>query len=137
MQRFGRGQPTPVVPERGPSELRQLTHGFNQMVREVSQTESDRAVMLAGVAHDLKTPLARLRLRAEMMDDNKMREGVVRDVDSMAHIVDQFLVFAHDRPDGSEPAPVDEQCERVARSEPRLASKVSKSQKKRLRPEAL
>jgi two-component system osmolarity sensor histidine kinase EnvZ len=114
--RFGRGQPTPPVPERGPRELRQLTHGFNQMVREVSQTENDRAVMLAGVAHDLKTPLARLRLRAEMMDDEKMRDGVVRDVDSMAHIVDQFLVFAHDRPDGSEPIPVDEQCERIARA---------------------
>ena len=69
--RFGRGQPTPPVPERGPRELRQLTHGFNQMVREVSQTENDRAIMLAGVAHDLKTPLARLRLRAEMMDDRK------------------------------------------------------------------
>ncbi|WP_244848217.1 ATP-binding protein [Caballeronia sp. SL2Y3] len=114
--RFGRGQPTPPVPERGPRELRQLTHGFNQMVREVSQSESDRAVMLAGVAHDLKTPLARLRLRAEMMDDEKTRDGVVRDVDSMAHIVDQFLVFAHDRPDGSEPVAVDEQCERVARA---------------------
>lgn len=116
VQRFGRGQPTPVVPERGPRELRQLTHGFNQMVREVSQAENDRAVMLAGVAHDLKTPLARLRLRAEMMDDEKMRDGVVRDVDSMAHIVDQFLVFAHDRPDGSEPVPVDQQCERIVRA---------------------
>ncbi len=116
MQRFGRGQPTPPVPERGPRELRQLTHGFNTMVREVSQTENDRAVMLAGVAHDLKTPLARLRLRAEMMDDEKMRDGVMRDVDSMAHIVDQFLVFAHDRPDGSEPVPVDEQCERIPRA---------------------
>jgi two-component system osmolarity sensor histidine kinase EnvZ len=114
--RFGRGEPTPPVPERGPRELRQLTHGFNQMVREVEQTESDRAVMLAGVAHDLKTPLARLRLRAEMMDEAKLRDGVVRDVDSMAHIVDQFLVFAHDGADRSEPAEVDQQCERIARS---------------------
>jgi two-component system, OmpR family, osmolarity sensor histidine kinase EnvZ len=114
--RFGRGQPTPPVPERGPRELRQLTHGFNQMVREVSQTENDRAVMLAGVAHDLKTPLARLRLRAEMMDEPRMRDGVVRDVDSMAHIVDQFLVFAHDGADRSEPAEVDQQCERAART---------------------
>ena len=53
-------------------------------------------VMLAGVAHDLKTPLARLRLRAEMMEEVKIRDGVVRDVDSMTHIVEQFLVFAHD-----------------------------------------
>jgi two-component system osmolarity sensor histidine kinase EnvZ len=80
--RFGRGQPVPPVPERGPRELRQLTHGFNQMVQEVARTENDRAVMLAGVAHDLKTPLARLRLRAEMMDEAKVRDGVVRDVDS-------------------------------------------------------
>jgi two-component system osmolarity sensor histidine kinase EnvZ len=114
--RFGRGQPVPPVPERGPRELRLLTHGFNQMVRDIERTVNDRAVMLAGVAHDLKTPLARLRLRAEMMDDAKIRDGVVRDVDSMAHIVDQFLVFAHDGADGSEPVEVDQQCERVIRS---------------------
>jgi two-component system osmolarity sensor histidine kinase EnvZ len=114
--RFGHGQPVPPVPERGPRELRQLTHGFNQMVQEVSRTENDRAVMLAGVAHDLKTPLARLRLRAEMMEEAKLRDGVVRDVDSMAHIVDQFLVFAHGGVDRSEAVGVDEQCERIARS---------------------
>ncbi|HTH62000.1 MAG TPA: ATP-binding protein [Paraburkholderia sp.] len=114
--RFGRGQPVPPVPERGPRELRTLTHGFNQMVRDIERTGNDRAVMLAGVAHDLKTPLARLRLRAEMMDDAKTRDGVVRDVDSMAHIVDQFLVFAHDGADSSEPVEVDQQCERVVRS---------------------
>ncbi|HEY4801349.1 MAG TPA: ATP-binding protein [Paraburkholderia sp.] len=114
--RFGRGQPVPPVPERGPRELRQLTLGFNQMVKEVERTEKDRAVMLAGVAHDLKTPLARLRLRAEMLDEQKVRDGVVRDVESMAHIVDQFLVFAHDGADRSEPVEVDDQCERIARN---------------------
>jgi len=114
--RFGRGEPVPPVPERGPRELRMLTHGFNQMVKEVERTDHDRAVMLAGVAHDLKTPLARLRLRAEMMDEERVRDGVVRDVESMAHIVDQFLVFAHDGADGSEPVGVDEQCERIVRN---------------------
>jgi two-component system osmolarity sensor histidine kinase EnvZ len=116
VSRFGRGLPVPPVRERGPRELKQLTHGFNQMVQEVARTENDRAVMLAGVAHDLKTPLARLRLRAEMMEEPKMRDGVVRDVDSMTHIVDQFLVFAHDGADRSEPVEVDAQCERVVRS---------------------
>jgi len=114
--RFGRGEPGPPVPERGPRELRLLTRGFNQMVKEVERTDHDRAVMLAGVAHDLKTPLARLRLRAEMMDEAKVRDGVVRDVESMAHIVDQFLVFAHDGADGSEPVEVDDQCERIVRN---------------------
>jgi two-component system osmolarity sensor histidine kinase EnvZ len=114
--RFGRGLPVPPVPERGPRELRQLTHGFNQMVQEVTRTENDRAVMLAGVAHDLKTPLARLRLRAEMMDEAKTRDGVVRDVNSMTHIVEQFLTFAHDDVDRSKAVEVDAQCERVAQS---------------------
>ncbi|WP_144158914.1 ATP-binding protein [Paraburkholderia sp. BCC1885] len=123
--RFGRGQPVPPVPERGPRELRQLTHGFNQMVQEVARTENDRAVMLAGVAHDLKTPLARLRLRAEMMDEAKVRDGVVRDVDSMTHIVEQFLVFAHDGADRSEAVEVDAQCERVVRSYRAVAANAS------------
>ncbi|WP_206953439.1 ATP-binding protein [Trinickia acidisoli] len=114
--RFGRGQSVPPLVERGPRELRDLTRGFNQMVREVSRTEQDRAVMLAGVAHDLKTPLARLRLRAEMMEEVKLRDGVVRDVDSLAHIVDQFLAFAHDGNDRSEPVEVDAQCVRIART---------------------
>jgi two-component system osmolarity sensor histidine kinase EnvZ len=114
--RFGRGQPVAPVPERGPRELRDLTLGFNQMVREVSRAEKDRAIMLAGIAHDLRTPLARMRLRAEMMEDDKLRGGVVRDVDSMTHIVDQFLVFAQDGMDSSNLVKVDEQCERLARS---------------------
>ncbi|ARK98161.1 histidine kinase [Burkholderia pseudomallei] len=114
--RFGRGMAVPPLPERGPRELRQLTHGFNQMVQQVSRAENDRAVMLAGVAHDLRTPLARMRLRAEMMDDARLRDGVVRDVDSMTHIVDQFLVFAHGDADRSEAVPVDQACERIART---------------------
>ncbi|MEQ5841548.1 ATP-binding protein [Paraburkholderia acidicola] len=123
--RFGRGLPVPPLPERGPRELRQLTHGFNQMVQEVARTENDRAVMLAGVAHDLKTPLARLRLRAEMMDEAKTRDGVVRDVDSMTHIVEQFLVFAHDGADRSEAVEVDTQCDRIVRSYRAVAAGAS------------
>jgi two-component system osmolarity sensor histidine kinase EnvZ len=95
------------------------------MVQEVARTENDRAVMLAGVAHDLKTPLARLRLRAEMMDEPKMRDGVVRDVDSMTHIVEQFLVFAHDGADRSEAVEVDAQCERVVRTYRAVAAGAS------------
>ncbi len=104
------------VEESGPRELRQLTRGFNQMVSDIAQTQSDRNVMLAGVAHDLRTPLARLRLRAEMMDELRVRDGVVRDVDSLTHIVDQFLMFANDSPDQSLPVGVDQLCERAARN---------------------
>jgi len=115
VMRFGRGQPVSPLRVHGPREMRLLTHGFNQMVQDLMRVRNARAVMLAGVAHDLKTPLARLRLRAEMMDDAKLHDGVVRDVDSMAHIIDQFLAFAHDRNDSSELVPVDEQCEHIVR----------------------
>jgi two-component system osmolarity sensor histidine kinase EnvZ len=114
--RFGRGQHVAPVTESGPRELRQLTRGFNQMVNDISQTQSDRNVMLAGVAHDLRTPLARLRLRAEMMDDRRIQDGVVRDVESLTHIVDQFLMFANDSLDVSMPTSVDSLCERAARN---------------------
>ncbi len=114
--RFGRGLAVPPLREKGPRELRMLTHGFNQMVQQVMRADNDRSVMLAGVAHDLRTPLARLRLRAEMLDDDKLRDGIVRDVDSMSHIVDQFLAFAHGGVDRSESVSVDEACERIARN---------------------
>ncbi len=115
--RFGRGLSVPPLRERGPYELRQLTHGFNHMVQQVSRAENDRAVMLAGVAHDLRTPLTRMRLRAEMMDDARLRDGIVRDVDSMTNIVDQFLVFAHGSgADRSEVVQVDQACARFVRT---------------------
>ena len=114
--RFGRGQPVPPVPERGPRELRQLTHSFNQMVQDAARKESDRAVMLAGIAHDLKTPLTRLRLRAEMPEAAKEREGVVREVDAMTHTIQQFLEFAHEGVDHSVATKVDAQYEQIVRS---------------------
>ncbi|VVE19666.1 ATP-binding protein [Pandoraea anhela] len=82
------------VRERGPLELRQLTERFNRMSQDIVQTDRERNTMLAGIAHDLKTPLARLRLRAEMLDDVQMSEGITRDAESMTRIVDQFLLFA-------------------------------------------
>ncbi|MGI4855373.1 MAG: ATP-binding protein [Janthinobacterium lividum] len=114
--RFGRGRDVPPVVEEGPQEFRLLTRRFNQMVADISRNESDRGIMLAGVAHDLKAPLSRLRLRAEMVDDEKQRNGFVRDVDSLTHIVDQFLVFAHDGADQSLLQSVNAHCIRYARN---------------------
>ncbi|MGI4860872.1 MAG: ATP-binding protein [Janthinobacterium lividum] len=114
--RFGRGRDVPPVVEEGPQEFRLLTRRFNQMVADISRNESDRGIMLAGVAHDLKAPLSRLRLRAEMVDDEKQRNGFVRDVDSLTHIVDQFLVFAHDGADQSPLQSVNDHCIRYARN---------------------
>lgn len=114
--RFGQGRDVAPLKEEGPAEFRMLTRRFNRMIADISQNETDRGIMLAGVAHDLKAPLARLRLRAEMVDNDKQRDGFVRDVDSLAHIVDQFLVFAHDGADQSARHSVDAYCERFAKN---------------------
>jgi two-component system, OmpR family, osmolarity sensor histidine kinase EnvZ len=79
------------VPEHGPLELRLLIRRFNEMVNHLKSADYDRTVMLAGIAHDLRTPLARLRLRAEILDDESIRSGIVADVESMAQVVDTFL----------------------------------------------
>jgi len=72
--------------------------------------------MLAGIAHDLKTPLARLRLRAEMLSDPKAAAGVTRDVESMSAIVEQFLTFAQSSEPTARPVPVDKRIGELAAS---------------------
>lgn len=94
--------------ERGPLELRQLTERFNRMTRDIVQADRERNTMLAGIAHDLKTPLSRLRLRAEMIDDTQVSTGITRDVEAMARIVDQFLIFARGAEADSPSVAVDE-----------------------------
>ena len=66
----------------GPSEIASVNRGFNRMLANLRQIERDRAVLLAGVSHDLRTPLARLRLGIEMSArDEAMRNGMVEDID--------------------------------------------------------
>jgi two-component system osmolarity sensor histidine kinase EnvZ len=95
---FGRARRLPPVEPSGPRELRELATSFNDMMKRVEDAESSQAVMLAGVAHDLKSPLMRLRLRADLLGDSTDRAGFLRDVDSLTHIVDQFLLFANEAP---------------------------------------
>ncbi|MGI4856205.1 MAG: ATP-binding protein [Janthinobacterium lividum] len=97
-QRFGGGERPPAMRENGPFEVRELIHAVNQMMRRISESEDEKSLMLAGIAHDLKAPLTRLKLRASVLEDEE-RDHFSRDVDSLTHIVQQFLEFA-----GSEPA---------------------------------
>src|SRR4029077_10632621 len=66
VERVGRGDTPPPLPENGPSEIATLNRGVNRMAANLRQLEQDRALLLAGVSHDLRTPLARLRLGVEM-----------------------------------------------------------------------
>jgi len=93
----GHGQSPPPLPETGPSEIVNLNRGFNQMLSDLRQIEQDRAVLLAGVSHDLRTPLARLRLGIEVeASDEQARQGMVDDIEEMDRIISQFLDFARD-----------------------------------------
>ncbi|HUP10011.1 MAG TPA: ATP-binding protein [Caldimonas sp.] len=77
------------------SEIRQVNMGFNRMARELAKVEQDRAVMLAGISHDLRTPLARLRLEAEMsVTDEEAKANMAHDIDQLDAIIDKFMDYA-------------------------------------------
>jgi two-component system osmolarity sensor histidine kinase EnvZ len=77
------------------SEIREVNRGFNRMARELAKVEEDRAVMLAGISHDLRTPLARLRLEAEMsVSDEDARKNMAADIDQLDAIIDKFMDYA-------------------------------------------
>jgi two-component system osmolarity sensor histidine kinase EnvZ len=77
------------------SEIREVNMGFNRMARELAKVEEDRAVMLAGISHDLRTPLARLRLEAEMsVIDEEARANMASDIDQLDAIIDKFMDYA-------------------------------------------
>jgi two-component system, OmpR family, osmolarity sensor histidine kinase EnvZ len=104
---FGTGRrPTPVE-VRGPRELRELIGAFNGMMKQLNEADDDQAVMLAGVAHDLRSPLTRLKLHASMLASERERTRFIREVDSLNDIVQQFLEFARQRPDVGPEASVD------------------------------
>jgi two-component system osmolarity sensor histidine kinase EnvZ len=93
----GQGKSPPPLPESGPSEIVNLNRGFNRMLSNLRQIEQDRALLLAGVSHDLRTPLSRLRLGVEVETrDAQARQGMVDDIEEMDRIISQFLDFARD-----------------------------------------
>lgn len=84
----------------GPLEIRQVNQAFNRMIYTLDKTEKDRKIMLAGISHDLRTPLTRIRLSAEMMsDDDFLKEGLIYDVDDMDAILNQFISYMRDGSD--------------------------------------
>ena len=108
---FRIGVSTPVVKVSGPREVAELITRFNEMIREISEYEQERAMMLAGVAHDLRTPLTRMQVRADLLPDGAERIGFLGDVESLGRIVTQFLDFVRDRADGSPLVSVDAFCQ--------------------------
>lgn len=84
-----------ALTETGSTELVQVTRSFNRMSRSIKQLEEDRALLMAGVSHDLRTPLTRIRLSTEMMSDQDsyLSEGINNDIEDMNLIIDQFIEY--------------------------------------------
>jgi two-component system osmolarity sensor histidine kinase EnvZ len=100
------------------AELRPLVEAFNGLVGAVTSADATRQQLLAGLSHDLRTPLARLRLRMECMCPDDQLESMEHDFQALQHIVDQFLAYAQGEADvapGS-PEPLGVLARRVARS---------------------
>lgn len=91
---IGRGEnPMPIV-EAGAEETAAVARAFNQMAADLAAIDRERSLVLAGISHDLRTPLTRLRLAAEFISETTTREGVIADVEQMDGVVGQFLDYA-------------------------------------------
>jgi two-component system osmolarity sensor histidine kinase EnvZ len=91
----GRGENPPVLPEKGATEIRSVSRAFNQMAKGIQELEEDRALLMAGISHDLRTPLTRIRLATEMMspEDSYLAEGIISDTEECNEIISQFMDY--------------------------------------------
>lgn len=96
---LGRGQSPPLLPAAGPAEIRTVNESFNRMVADLGKLDADRAVLLAGISHDLRTPMTRLRLELELAGlPETTRAAMGEDLAQMDAIVRQFLDYARSAP---------------------------------------
>ncbi|ALM81715.1 ATP-binding protein [Bordetella sp. N] len=101
-QILSRGETPSPLPENGPAEIRDLNASFNRMAKDIRQTEADRELMLAGISHDLRTPLARMRLEIEMSGVSEdARQAIDEDLAQIDHSIGQLMEYA--RPAGTLP----------------------------------
>jgi two-component system osmolarity sensor histidine kinase EnvZ len=96
---LGAGHTPAPLPDKGPAEIRTVNQSFNRMVADLGKLEQDRALLLAGISHDLRTPLTRLRLELEINDlPDETRTAMAGDIEQMDSIVRQFLDYARREP---------------------------------------
>jgi signal transduction histidine kinase len=96
VREFGVNPRAPPIPESGPLEVRQVVKTFNEMQAQIQKFVAYRTMMLAAISHDLRTPLTRMRLRGEFIEDPEQQARLFRDVDDMQAMVDGALAFFRD-----------------------------------------
>ena len=90
---FGRGLDAPELKESGASEIRQTTNAFNQMRTRIKRFLKQRTEMLAGVSHDLRTPLTRMKLQLSLMKDLNAKKELESDINEMTAMLDSYVSF--------------------------------------------
>jgi signal transduction histidine kinase len=95
-RQFGVDPQAPPIAEAGPQELRQVARTFNAMQAQIQTFIAHRTTMLAAISHDMRTPLTRIRLRGELIEDKEQQARLFRDVDEMQAMVDGALAFFRD-----------------------------------------
>jgi len=94
--RLRKGEQPEKLPEGSFAELREVNETFNKMADSLAELDAERTLILAGVSHDIRTPLARLRLAVEMLPDEgcgSLKNGMIQDIADMDNIIHQFLDF--------------------------------------------
>ena len=104
---FGHDLEAPPLSDRGPRETRQAVQAFNRMQQRIRRLIDERTRALAAVSHDLRTPLTRLRLRAELVEDDKLREQMAIDLDAMAAMIDSTLDHLRGQQENESVQPID------------------------------
>ena len=95
-EKLGEDINRPPLPETGPSEAQRAARAFNTMQQRLSRFIADRTRIFTAMSHDLKTPITRLRLRSEMLDDEALRAKFAKDIEEMEAMVTQTLDFMRD-----------------------------------------
>jgi two-component system, OmpR family, osmolarity sensor histidine kinase EnvZ len=124
--RIGRGEAHQPLAEEGPRELRSLGAAFNRMARDLESMERERAMVLAGISHDLRTPLSRMRLALEMSDaETGAADAIATDIDEIDAIIGQFLDFARGVNEQKSRQDLGELMDEVTEHYARLGKKIS------------
>jgi two-component system, OmpR family, sensor kinase len=92
-ERLGVDMRAPPLPENGPREVRNAARAFNGMQERIRRLVADRTQTLAAVSHDLRTPITRLRLRTDFVEDEEQRQKMLRDLDDMEAMISSTLTF--------------------------------------------
>jgi two-component system osmolarity sensor histidine kinase EnvZ len=144
-EEIGKGRHPPALPETGPAEIGSVARAFNRMNERLQRTERERATFLAGVSHDLRTPLGHLGLAVEINRDRldpETHHEMSSDLEDMSAIVEQFIDFARGEAD-ERLYPVDlselanECADRVARSGAQVRCDLAEMPLLQLRPVAM